>query len=42
MPHFVTFVKETIQWIDFHPRTGWYVALVVTLNLMVNILSLLH
>lgn len=32
-------VKDMIRWIDQHPRTGWYVAIVVTLDFVMQILS---
>jgi hypothetical protein len=34
--------KDAILWIDHHPRTGWYVAVVVTLDLLLNILQVVH
>lgn len=33
-------LRQTIAWIDAHPRTGWYVAVMVTLNLLVNLVNL--
>lgn len=29
------------DWIDAHPRTGWYIAAITTLNTVLNILSIL-
>jgi hypothetical protein len=28
-----------LRWIDSHPRLGWYIAVVVTLNLVVTVLQ---
>lgn len=36
------FVLYCVAWLDCHPRTGWYVAACVTLNVILNVLSLLH
>lgn len=33
-------LARSVAWIDSHPRTGWYVASVVTLNLLVNLVNL--
>jgi hypothetical protein len=30
------------DWIDTHPRTGWYIAVVTTLNLLMTILQVFH
>lgn len=35
-------VKRCQDFIDAHPRTGWYVAVMVTINLLVNVLNLIH
>lgn len=40
MPENCAPVKRLVHWIDRHPRTGWYVAVVVTVNLAVSILNL--
>lgn len=31
-----------IDWIDTHPRTGWYLVLVVTIDLALNVLEVFH
>lgn len=31
-----------LDWLDTHPRTGWYIAVMVTANVVLNILDLLH
>ncbi len=28
-----------LAWIDAHPRTGWYICTVVTLDLLLNVLE---
>jgi hypothetical protein len=28
------------NWVDTHPRTGWYIAMIVTGDLLLNILQL--
>lgn len=30
-------ICATRHWVDSHPRTGWYVATVVTLNLAITL-----
>lgn len=41
MPQSLRNVKcKFVRWIDTHPRTGWYVAVMVTLNLVVSIVGL--
>lgn len=34
--------QKLMRWIDEHPRTGWYVSVVVTLNLLVTVVGLFH
>ena len=29
-----------VEWVDTHPRTGWYVAALLTLNTVLNVLDL--
>lgn len=29
-----------LVWVDAHPRTGWYVAIVLTLDFMLSILDI--
>lgn len=31
-----------LRWIDAHPRTGWYVSLIVTLDLVLNLIDVFH
>jgi hypothetical protein len=31
-----------ISWIECHPRTGWYIAVLTTLNVVLNLLGLFH
>jgi hypothetical protein len=31
-----------VRWIDTHPRTGWYCALLLTLNFMLNLVDALN
>lgn len=31
-----------VRWLDGHPRTGWYIAAMVTVNVALNVLDLLH
>lgn len=40
MTHLARFVKPVVDWIDTHPRTGWYIAVVVTLNFIVSVVGL--
>lgn len=35
-------VLRCVCWLDTHPRTGWYVATMVSVNVVLNILNLLH
>lgn len=35
-------VKRFVAFIDSHPRTGWYIAAVVTMNLLISIFNLFH
>lgn len=30
------FIGRCVDWIDRHPRTGWYLVVVATLNLLLN------
>lgn len=30
-------MRELIHWIDCHPRTGWYISVVVTLILLLQV-----
>lgn len=34
-------VKELLDWIDAHPRTGWYLVVILTLNFVLNLLDAL-
>ncbi len=34
--------EKILRWIDRHPRTGWYVSIIVTLNLIVSVVGLFH
>lgn len=34
------FVMRCRAWVDSHPRTGWYIAGVSTLNVVLNLLNL--
>ena len=34
--------ERLIRWIDCHPRTGWYLCIIATLNLLLNLLDLFH
>ena len=36
------FVVRIVAWLDCHPRTGWYVAVCATINVVLNILNLIH
>lgn len=29
-----------MTWIDYHPRTGWYVAIVVTLDFIAHLVQI--
>lgn len=44
MSHFTENVKSFGRrigaWMDCHPRTGWYVAGISTLNVVLNVLNL--
>lgn len=35
-------VKRFMEFVDAHPRTGWYVAAVVTLNFLLNLVDFIH
>lgn len=37
-----TLVRRCRDWIDNHPRTGWYIAFMVTLNFIVTVAQLFH
>lgn len=30
-----------LTWVDAHPRTGWYISLMLTLNFILNLLDAL-
>ena len=30
-------VKDFVSWVDCHPRLGWYIALMVTLHIIIDI-----
>ncbi len=32
-------VTRCIYWIESHPRTGWYIAVMATLNVILNLLD---
>lgn len=34
--------EKFLEWIDRHPRTGWYISAVATLNLIVSVVGLFH
>ena len=34
--------RECLYWMECHPRTGWYIAACVTINVILNIISLFH
>ena len=44
MAHLRRFVnviwKDCINFVDGHPRTGWYIVVVLTLNVVLNVLDL--
>lgn len=40
MTHLTRLVKPIVTWIDSHPRTGWYIAVIVTLNFLVSVIGL--
>jgi hypothetical protein len=33
-------VKKCVDWIDSHPRVGWYVALIVSADLVLHVVEL--
>jgi hypothetical protein len=35
-------VRDCLDFIDNHPRLGWYIALLATLNFGLNVLDLFH
>jgi hypothetical protein len=37
MTRIVKKVKEIVAWIDSHPRTGWYIAVMVTLHFVLEL-----
>lgn len=37
-----TLVQRCQDFVDRHPRTGWYIAIMATLNVILNILDLFH
>ena len=37
-----TLVLQCRDWIDSHPRTGWYIAVLVTLNFLISVAQLFH
>lgn len=32
--------ERTISWVDSHPRTGWYLMVLMTLNLLLSVVDL--
>lgn len=34
-------VRPLLEWIDYHPRTGWYLVVILTLNFVLNLLDAL-
>ena len=34
-------ISAWFEWIDCHPRTGWYLAVILTLNFVLNLLDAL-
>lgn len=36
-----TFRRRTAEWIDCHPRTGWWLAGLMFVNTILNVLDLL-
>ena len=35
-------VRDCLDFVDSHPRLGWYIALLATLNFGLNVLDLFH
>ena len=33
--------RSLVEFVDTHPRTGWYIALLLSLNTVLNVLDLL-
>lgn len=33
---------DCVRWLDCHPRTAWYIAFMVTANVLLNVLDLVH
>lgn len=33
--------KDCLNFVDSHPRTGWYLCIVVTLNMLLQLLDLI-
>ena len=33
---------KILSWIDAHPRTGWYICTIVTLDLLLDVLAFFH
>ncbi len=29
-----------LRWVDSHPRTGWYICAIVTLDFLINVLEI--
>lgn len=36
-----TRMRPLLEWIDCHPRTGWYLATILTLNFALNLMDAL-
>jgi hypothetical protein len=32
-------IERCLTWIEYHPRTGWYIALLATLNFFLNLVD---
>lgn len=35
------FLRPLLEWTDVHPRTGWYLVIILTLNFILNLLDAL-
>jgi hypothetical protein len=36
----ITFKQRTLDFMDAHPRTGWYIAIASSINVLLNLLNL--
>lgn len=34
--------RRCLSWIDRHPRVGWYLCIVATCNLLLNLIEVFH